>query len=166
MKNFVYTEYVKKPVLLLLVSLVMGILTNLDFVGAALRGEKKLTIDEKVEEVSSSLPQVTLDEALDAYIKGEVVFIDARDEGSFEFGHIPGAINVPWEDVQNESSRILELVPTGMPLITYCDGSDCQSSILLAGELVKLGLDDVKVFFGGWVEWEEAQYPIEEGLYE
>jgi rhodanese-related sulfurtransferase len=163
MREHIYSYYIKKPVFLLALSLILGTLTNFDFVKATLRGEKKFTIEDKVEDISSDFERISIDEAAEIFIKDKAVFIDARDQDSYEFGHIPGAINVPWEEAQYDDSIIAKLVPPGFPLITYCDGSDCESSILLAGAMAKLGLDDVRVFFGGWVEWEEAEYPIEEG---
>jgi 3-mercaptopyruvate sulfurtransferase SseA len=46
-------------------------------------------------------------------------------------------------------------------IITYCDGSECETSLLLARELMDLGYTDVKVFFGGWQEWEKAGLSVE-----
>ncbi len=166
MQSMIQRDYIKKPIVIILLSLLLGVLTNLDFMKDALSGESKLTIEEKVEEIGASLTRITLDQASEDFMEGEALFVDARDPDSFDAGHIPGAINVSWEDMQYNETLILEQVPKGVPVITYCDGSDCQASLLLAGAMKELGYEDVRVFFGGWVEWEDAEYPIEEGSYE
>jgi len=165
MNNYFWTDIIKKPLLLIFLSLVLGTLTNLEFVKASLRGEKKFTIEAKVEDATARLTRITLDEASAAFMDESALFIDARERDLYDIGHIPGAINVPWEEIQYENSMIAELVPPGFELITYCDGSDCDASVLLAGVLVEKGFENVRVFFGGWVEWEDAAYPVEEGYY-
>lgn len=160
-------DYITRPLLLMISCLVIGALTNIGFLREALSGARKLSIEERVEVATeASLPRIDLVEAAEAFMEGDVLFIDARDEGSFDAGHIPAAVNVPWEEAQYDYAIIDQKVPRGVPLITYCDGSDCESSILLGAALRELGYEDVRVFFGGWVEWEEAEYPIEEGFLE
>jgi 3-mercaptopyruvate sulfurtransferase SseA len=51
--------------------------------------------------------------ALDAQ---SAVFLDVRDPGSFEAGHIPGSINIPLEELE---ARAGELDPNQW-IITYC----------------------------------------------
>ncbi len=167
MKAYVIRDYGTRPFLLILVCLVLGAATNLNFVRAALSGDTKLSLEDRVKDADeTALPRISLQEAGDAFIEGNVLFIDARDEASFDFGHIPAAVNIPWEEAQYDYSLIDRKVPRGLPIITYCDGTDCESSILLGTALRELGYEDVRVFFGGWVEWEEADYPIEEGFAE
>jgi len=163
MKNPVLRDYLKRPAVLIAASLALGVLTNLGFVKEVVEGGKKLTIDEVAEEASSRLPSIHIDEAAEAFMNGDALFVDARDSDSYESGHIPGAINVPWEEVQYDPTSIRDIVPVGLPVITYCDGTDCKASILLAAAMADLGYDDIRVFFGGWVEWEEAGFPVEEG---
>jgi len=163
-KNF-WTDFIKKPLILIIVSLTLGTLSNLGFVKAALEGDMKLTIEEKVENAAAGLTRISIDEASTAFMEDTALFIDARDRDAYDAGHIPGAINIPWEEIQYDNSMISDLISPGSGLITYCDGSDCESSILLAGILAEMGFEGVRVFFGGWVEWEDAEYPVEEGHY-
>jgi 3-mercaptopyruvate sulfurtransferase SseA len=163
MNAYLIRDFGIRPLLLILVCLVLGVVTNMDFAWSALRGERKLSIEDRVAEAGETdLPRIGLEEAATAFIDGKTLFIDARDEDAFDAGHIPSAIDVPWEEAQYDYSLIDRKVPHGTPLITYCDGSDCDASILLGAALRELGYENVRVFFGGWVEWEEADYPIEE----
>jgi rhodanese-related sulfurtransferase len=48
---------------------------------------------------------------------GGHTLIDVRDEGMFARGHIPGAILIPLEDVEESGGRLRGLK---QPFITYC----------------------------------------------
>jgi 3-mercaptopyruvate sulfurtransferase SseA len=166
MKSILSRDYLLRPLFILVLCLFLGALSNLGLVRAVFSGEKKLSLKERVEATRESLPRISIDEASEAFMRGDVLFVDARDQSAFEAGHIPRAMNLPWEEAQYDDSLIVQTVPREMPVITYCDGSDCESSILLGGVMAGLGYEDVRVFFGGWVEWEEAGFPVEEGIYE
>jgi 3-mercaptopyruvate sulfurtransferase SseA len=166
MKDTVSRDYLLRPLLILFFSLIIGAVTNLGYVRAVVSGEKKLSLSEKVEATRENLPRIEIDEASEAFMRGDVLFVDARDREAYDAGHIPGAVHVSWEEAQYDDSVIVAAIPREQPVITYCDGSDCDASILLGGAMAELGYTNVKVFFGGWVEWEDAGFPVEEGEYE
>lgn len=60
--------------------------------------------------------RVTVADARTALDQQSAVFLDVRDTGSFDAGHIPGAINIPLEQIE---SRIGEL-DANQRIITYC----------------------------------------------
>lgn len=60
--------------------------------------------------------RVELDAAQDAFETGQAIFVDTRDPESFLQGSIPGAINIPVNEVEN---RVAELNPDDW-IITYC----------------------------------------------
>jgi rhodanese-related sulfurtransferase len=97
-------------------------------------------------------------EAEDLFAGGNAVFLDSRTEEKYLEGHIQGAFNIPFES----GERIAEgqrSFPKEQTLIVYCDGNECQSSVLLAKTLAEYGFEDIRVFFGGWVEWVAAGLP-------
>ena len=51
----------------------------------------------------AEVPRVTLEEALVAYSAGAAVFLDVRSRDSFASSHIPGAINIPVNDVRSHN---------------------------------------------------------------
>ena len=65
----------------------------------------------------ASVPRMSLPEFKKALESGRVLAIDVRDAGSYEFGHIPGAVLVPLEDVAKKAA---ELKATKKTLVTYC----------------------------------------------
>lgn len=60
---------------------------------------------------------VPLDEALARVQRGEAVLVDVRSPESYADGHVPGALNVPFSEVE---SRAGELRRGGRQLILYC----------------------------------------------
>lgn len=81
--------------------------------------------------------------------------IDTRDEASFKRAHIPGAKNIPLDEVQARLAE-LHMVP-GTPIL-YCRSGD------KAKELSEtLARDQMNVPFleGGFLAWEAEFLPIE-----
>jgi rhodanese-related sulfurtransferase len=94
---------------------------------------------------------------------GAVVVVDAREPHEFAAGHIPGAINLPFDEVVSDPSRLEALDAAGRPIVTYCGGGQCELSLSLAHELVAAGHGRVLVYMGGFPEWEQAGYAVERG---
>lgn len=106
-------------------------------------------------------PAISLDDAVLEFRSGKTAFLDARYPEDYESGHIKGAINLPWEEFEEYSPQVLPKLPFDKEIITYCDGSECETSLLLARELRDMGYENIKTFFGGWSEWQKAGLPIE-----
>jgi rhodanese-related sulfurtransferase len=121
--------------------------------------EEKATQEIK-EIVAFTEPQaITLDQAYKLY-KKDVTFVDARDDADYIAGHIINSINIPFDDLDNHKQKF-ELLSKEKPMVIYCAGTDCDLSILLGNLLFEQGYKQVYVFFGGWNEWLEANYPTE-----
>ena len=80
------------------------------------------------------------------------VIIDARPGYQYEFGHIPTAINIPYD-----SDSLAVLVEKhslkNHALITYCSSAHCNAAELLAEKLRTLGCQKIQIYAGGWEEW-------------
>ncbi len=96
---------------------------------------------------------ISYEEAVSLYDAG-ALFVDARHEYDFKFGHIKGAINVPLADFVLQNSSLANTSKDRV-IVTYCDGAECNSSIELAKKLSDAGFTNVKMFFGGWNEWRQ-----------
>lgn len=84
-------------------------------------------------------------------------FIDARDAADFGAGHIQGAMNIPFHEIEKYKDRLSDL-PKDAVYITYCS-SACDVSIDMAYYMSKMGFKKVYIFHGGWDEWKNAGYP-------
>jgi rhodanese-related sulfurtransferase len=147
--------------LLLLLSCIIGFGSNL------VRTEKsipwiaeKLAVVESVDTESDApiLAVISLDQAKDFFDNG-VLFIDARDEGYYEAGHIKGAMRNGF--LMELVFNIEEKQSKNDPLVVYCGDPGCGDSEDLAYDLKDSGFTKLYVFKGGWLEWSAAGYPSE-----
>jgi len=110
----------------------------------------------------SRIPWIELAEAEALGLSGQALLLDARPPDEYAAGHIPGALNMPYDEFDAFLERIIGELESYPELITYCDGADCHSSIELAIRLCDGNFGPVKVFFGGAAEWQAAGLPLEQ----
>ena len=89
--------------------------------------------------------------------------VDAREPADYAEGHIPGAINLPYDQVVTDPERLEKFDAKGKPIIVYCGGGTCELSMNLGFALVNAGQKKVLVYMGGWPEWSTSGYPIAKG---
>jgi len=89
--------------------------------------------------------------------------IDAREPAEYAEGHIPGAVNLPYEQVATDMERLENFDAQGKPIIIYCGGGTCEVSMNLGFSLVGAGKKKVLVYMGGWPEWVSSGYPVAVG---
>lgn len=111
--------------------------------------------------ISTQIVSITLEEAYNLFQKNAAIFLDARTEDEYKEGHIKGSLNLPFENFQVKFPSVADSLKTDKFIITYCSGTECQSSIHLAEVLMGMRYKKVRVFFGGWIEWTKANYPTE-----
>ena len=58
--------------------------------------------------------------ALEKFHDEESVFIDARPSGEYEHGHVPGAVSIPFDGMDEWFEQIGALIDSGRELIVYC----------------------------------------------
>lgn len=104
---------------------------------------------------------IKIEKAYQLFKEG-VKFIDARMPEEYREGHIAGAINIPF-DGDELYREVLKAISKDEIIVTYCSGTDCDLSILLGDELFEKGYKKVYIFFGGWNDWVEKNYPISKG---
>jgi rhodanese-related sulfurtransferase len=89
--------------------------------------------------------------------------IDAREPSEYAQGHIPGAVNLPFDQVATDTERLEKFDAQGKPIIIYCGGGTCEVSMNLAFSMVSAGQKKVLVYMGGWPDWASSGYPIATG---
>lgn len=103
---------------------------------------------------------ISSDEVWSLFQTQSALFVDSRHDFDFRAGHIKGAVNAPLKDFEFAKSPLKDVLKDRL-LVIYCDGAECNSSIELAVKLTKEGFKNVRVSFGGWREWLEANHPTE-----
>jgi rhodanese-related sulfurtransferase len=91
----------------------------------------------------------------------ELVLVDALAPMSFAHSHLPGAINLPPEWVDDRGPRRLPDLDT--EIVVYCASSTCDSSLVVGSRLVELGYRNVLHYVGGKRDWVEAGLTLEGG---
>ena len=98
---------------------------------------------------SSGYRQISMDEAVKMMRdEKDYIILDVRRPDEFAEGHIPGAINVPNEEIG--TAEIPELPDKAQLILVYCRSG--RRSKEASEKLVKLGYKNI-VEFGGILDW-------------
>jgi rhodanese-related sulfurtransferase len=99
-------------------------------------------------EQHNSLEAVGLDELKTRIRSRHLVILDVRPSREYEDGHIPGAINIPMEDL----SRKMKSLAKNKDYVAYCRGPFCVFADDAVQALTKKGFR-VKRLEGGYPDW-------------
>jgi rhodanese-related sulfurtransferase len=90
-------------------------------------------------------------------MRGQVTLVDARDKTSYDAGHIPGAISLPLNSLEQQLPRFFAQYPKNKPVVVYCESVHCSIAHEEAVELAnQYGFQDVREMPGGVAEWRGA----------
>ena len=93
--------------------------------------------------------QITAEEAKKIMDSGEEhIILDTREQFEFDEGHIPGAILIPYTEIENKAEE--KLPDKDKLILVYCRSG--RRSKIAAESLAKLGYTNVKEF-GGIIDW-------------
>jgi rhodanese-related sulfurtransferase len=84
----------------------------------------------------------------------ELVLVDALSPMSYARSHLPGAINMPPEWVDERAPR--QIPDPNTTIIVYCSDSGCDSSVIVAERLQELGYRNVLHYAEGKRDWVDA----------
>ena len=104
-------------------------------------------------------PSITRDELRTAIEQGGVTVVEALPPMYFSQEHLPGAINLPHDQVRDQAPRLLP--DRGASIVTYCANTSCQNSGIAATTLIAMGYTDVREYVEGKQDWIEAGLPVE-----
>jgi rhodanese-related sulfurtransferase len=82
--------------------------------------------------------------------------LDVRPEDEFALGHLPGALNIPFAELERRLSEL----PKGREVVAYCRGPYCVLSFEAVAALRARGYR-VRRLEDGYPEWKAAGLPIE-----
>ncbi len=153
--------------LLLIVSLVLGFTTNyFSPSGIALVGQWDTNIGvisarAKGDAVLSDLEinnPITVHRIV---TNREMVVLDVRPFFAYEEGHLPGAHSFPLDEFESRFDQLLGLVALDTPILVYCSGFECTDSHTFASRLRERDFSQVRVYGGGFGQWQEMEFEIE-----
>lgn len=95
--------------------------------------------------------QISVEEAHKILESGKAVFVDVRDPGSFQAGHVPGALHLTDNNIQDFVAK----TDKTKPVVCYCyHGNTSQGA---AAYLMDQGFKEVYSVAGGFEEWRQTQ---------
>lgn len=101
------------------------------------------------------------------YPAGLYMFVDAREDGQYAEGHIPGAFHLFYYQEEHYVNDVVPFLPSAEKIVVYCNGGDCEDSVYTAALLRdKYMADPTRIFVypEGFEEWKKAGLPIERGV--
>ena len=102
-----------------------------------------------------SLEPVSHDELANRLRDGVVTLIDVRPGEEFTAGHIPGAVNIPLDELP----RRLGELPADRTIIAYCRGPYCVFAFEAVATLRAQGYD-ARRLADGYPQWWAARRPV------
>ncbi len=100
---------------------------------------------------------VPVDEVKKAFDQNaDMVIVDARPPSDYNMGHIKGAVNAPYFEVDKHLSKL----PKDKWIITYCACPHAEAE-QAARELLKNGYTKVKAIDEGYFAWVDKGWPVE-----
>lgn len=98
--------------------------------------------------------EITLEEIASKW-HGDVLWIDARLREQYEAGHVPGALLLNEQEVNQLMLEHFEkLQDNKKPIIIYCGSETCQASHKIKAYLKeRMPIEEIHVLHGGWKTW-------------
>ena len=95
--------------------------------------------------------------ALEKMKSPDVVVVDVRSPGEYAQGHVPGAINIPHNKIDEHSDVLAEL--QGKQLLLYCRSG--RRAGMAESALTEKGFTDLYHLAGDMQGWQKANLPVE-----
>jgi len=99
--------------------------------------------------------KITRDQLIERLASGHPVqFVETLRAEHFAQGHLPGAVHIHFEEVEERAPQVL--TDKDALIVTYCSNTVCQNSRIAAEKLAKLGYANVRRYEEGKQDWQEA----------
>ena len=102
------------------------------------------------------LEPVSRQELMSAMRDGGVTLLDVRPDEEFALGHLPGAVNIPLDELEKRLSEL----PKDTEIIAYCRGAYCVLSFEAVAALRSKGFR-IRRLQDGFPEWKAAGLAVE-----
>jgi rhodanese-related sulfurtransferase len=89
---------------------------------------------------------------------GKIVMVDVRQATTYELGHIPGAVSLPYTSKEDAYIDFQKKYPKDTHLVLYCTDVGCPLSMKMSEVLVeRFGYQSVQHMTEGYAEWQRAE---------
>ena len=91
----------------------------------------------------------------------KVVLVEALPAKYYLDAHLPGALNLPHDQVDELAPGLLP--DRSVEIVVYCASAPCKNSGIAARRLAELGYSNVRDYHEGKEDWVAAGLPTESG---
>lgn len=110
--------------------------------------------------MTKTITREQIKDKLDAH--EPVLIIEALPSNYFDAEHLPGALNIPHNEVHDKAADIL--LDKDEFIIVYCASTACANSKIAAETLQQIGYTNVHEYVEGKQHWLEANLPVESNI--
>lgn len=134
---------------------ILELLSALRCYAESSRAEVREIVADYFDELDRLEP-VSREELLDRLKNGSVTLLDVRPEDEFALGHLPGALNLPLDELERRLSEL----PKDQEIVAYCRGPYCVLSFEAVTKLRAKGYN-IRRLEDGFPEWKAAGLQVE-----
>jgi rhodanese-related sulfurtransferase len=113
------------------------------------------SIQVEAKAAKQKIKVIPLSVALEKFKALESIFIDARPPAAFEKGHVPRAVSIPFQSLEDHLSILMSLIDSDLELVVYCKNRTCDDALLLASELQAMGASHLVLYIDGFDAWKK-----------
>jgi rhodanese-related sulfurtransferase len=113
-------------------------------------------IIKEFREKRNVLEEVKIDELLTRMKSRNIILLDVRPSSEYNTGHIPGAINIPVDDITYQLKKLSK----NKEYVAYCRGPFCVFADEAVNILIKKGFR-AKRLAEGFPDWKLKGLPVE-----
>ncbi len=103
-----------------------------------------------------AMQPTTREELFERIRRGEVTVLDVRPIEEYRAGHIPGALSVPLDEIEERMATL----PHDREVVAYCRGPYCVLAIEAVEKLRKRGYQAIR-YEEGVPDWRDRGLPVE-----
>jgi len=110
--------------------------------------------------VKDDLEPIPRAELLERAKDGLVTVLDVRPPEEYAAGHVPGAVNIPLQELEQRLEELGKQNDDNREIIAYCRGPHCVLAFDAVARLRKKGMK-ARRLEDGYPEWQVAGLPVE-----
>ncbi|VAX09292.1 hypothetical protein MNBD_GAMMA25-2356 [hydrothermal vent metagenome] len=107
--------------------------------------------------MTKTITREQIKEKLDT--KESMIIIEALPEKYFDTEHLPGALNIPHNEIKTQASN--RLPNKEAFIVVYCASTDCRNSKMATDTLQQMGYTNAFEYVEGKQHWLEVNFPVE-----
>ncbi len=134
---------------------VLPLLSALRYFAERNKAEVRKVVSDYFDNLDSLEP-VSRQELISAMRDGDVTLLDVRPDEEFALGHLPGAVNIPLDELEKRLSEL----PKDAEIVAYCRGAYCVLSFEAVAALRSKGYR-IRRLQDGFPEWKAAGLAVE-----